>query len=269
MRLREAVLRWRDLANIGRKPKTQKYHAEIAGIILARLRTNKALEAINQIDLSEFVLEIAHYCPTRFNAVVGAIKKILPQARFIPRRPVTIRERYTLNQDEFSLLLAECDRRPRSHVGLIVRFLSHTGLRIGAARQLKWSDVQADGIKVPGSIQKNGKVCIVPFVNGTIEILSRLKAITGDGEFILPQKECKRSLDSACRCAGLPHLSHHDFRHLFATRCIESGVDVPTAARWLGHRDGGALLSKVYFHLLNPHSRAMAAKVRIDSGQTK
>jgi hypothetical protein len=28
---------------------------------------------------------------------------------------------------------------------------------------------------------------------------------------------------------------------LFATRCIESGVDIPTVSRWLGHKDGGAL----------------------------
>jgi len=33
-------------------------------------------------------------------------------------------------------------------------------------------------------------------------------------------------------------------RHLFATRCIESGVDIPTVSRWLGHKDGGALAMK-------------------------
>jgi integrase len=61
----------------------------------------------------------------------------------------------------------------------------------------------------------------------------------------------------------LNRISHHDFRHLFATRCIESGVDLPTVARWLGHQDGGALLSRTYFHLVDEHSRRMAARVRI------
>lgn len=73
----------------------------------------------------------------------------------------------------------------------------------------------------------------------------------------------KRSLNMACKLAGIPHLSHHDFRHLFATRCIQSGVDIPTVARWLGHRDGGALLGKTYFHLQDEHSRRMAGKVEI------
>jgi integrase len=50
-------------------------------------------------------------------------------------------------------------------------------------------------------------------------------------------------------------------RHLFATRAIESGVPVPTVARWLGHQDGGALLLKTYSHLLDHHSQESAQKV--------
>ncbi|MBU6410034.1 MAG: hypothetical protein KGR98_06580, partial [Verrucomicrobia bacterium] len=38
-------------------------------------------------------------------------------------------------------------------------------------------------------------------------------------------------------------------RHLFATRCIEAGVDIPTVLRWLGHQDGGALCMKTFGHL--------------------
>jgi integrase len=55
--------------------------------------------------------------------------------------------------------------------------------------------------------------------------------------------------------------THHDLRHLFATRCIESGVDIPTVSRWLGHRDGGALAMRTYGHLGDEHSKSMAAKV--------
>jgi integrase len=48
---------------------------------------------------------------------------------------------------------------------------------------------------------------------------------------------------------------------LFATRCIEAGVDIPTVSRWLGHSDGGALAMKIYGHLREKHSAEMAAKV--------
>ena len=50
-------------------------------------------------------------------------------------------------------------------------------------------------------------------------------------------------------------------RHFFATCAIESGVDVPTVSRWLGHKDGGHLAMKVYAHLRPAHSDAMIAQV--------
>jgi len=52
------------------------------------------------------------------------------------------------------------------------------------------------------------------------------------------------------------------FRHLFATVCIESGVDIPTVAAWLGHNDGGALAMKTYGHLRADHSQLAAQKVK-------
>jgi integrase len=56
-------------------------------------------------------------------------------------------------------------------------------------------------------------------------------------------------------------ITHHDLRHLFATRCIEAGVDIPTVSRWLGHQDGGALCMKTYGHLRDEHSKTEALKV--------
>jgi integrase len=61
---------------------------------------------------------------------------------------------------------------------------------------------------------------------------------------------------------NIHRITHHDLRHLFATRCIESGVDNPTVSRWIGHCDGGALAMKTYGHLRREHSAAMALKVR-------
>jgi site-specific recombinase XerD len=55
-------------------------------------------------------------------------------------------------------------------------------------------------------------------------------------------------------------------RHLFATRCVESGIDIPTVARWLGHSDGGMLALKIYGHLRREHSQSMAAKVTFGTG---
>jgi hypothetical protein len=48
---------------------------------------------------------------------------------------------------------------------------------------------------------------------------------------------------------------------MFAITCIEAGVDIPTVARWLGHKGGGALAMKVYGHLRYEHSAAQIKKV--------
>ena len=96
------------------------------------------------------------------------------------------------------------------------------------------------------------------------ELLERLKATRED--FVLTDKvmrvsECQLAMNTGTTKLGLSHLTHHDLRHLFATRCIESEVDIPTVSRWLGHKDGGALAMKVYGHLRDAHSNAMAQKV--------
>jgi integrase len=72
----------------------------------------------------------------------------------------------------------------------------------------------------------------------------------------------KGCLATACRNLGYPHFTHHDLRHFFATTCIESGVDIPTVSRWLGHKDGGALAMRVYGHLRQEHSLSMIKRVQ-------
>jgi len=36
--------------------------------------------------------------------------------------------------------------------------------------------------------------------------------------------------------AGMLRITHHNLRHLFATRCTETGVDIPTVIGCLVHR---------------------------------
>ncbi len=72
--------------------------------------------------------------------------------------------------------------------------------------------------------------------------------------FIVKTASAKKCLMTACRKLGLANFTHHAMRHFFATCAIESGVDIPTVARWLGHKDGGALLMKTYSHLQQAHS---------------
>jgi integrase len=261
-----ALSQWLVLHTQGRKPRSIDFNEEIHAIILREWPgyLNASRCNITRAQVLTFAGRVTRYCPSRWNAIVCALRYVTSEARILELRPLRSKERPVVSSENFKRLVAELEQRERSHGALVVQFLAHTGLRINEARCLKWSDVQTDFLLVPGSLTKNGERKAIPFVNGMREVLDKLRAIVPASkrpEFILPQRECKTALTRACRVLGIPHLAHHDFRHLFATRCIESGVDLPTTARWMGHQDRGALLARRYFHLIDEHSRRMAAKV--------
>src|SRR6185312_9095013 len=184
MQFQQSIQKWKTLAGIGNKVSTQKYHAEIEKIILNNWTARaQKIDTVTDKQCSDFVLSVAHYSAPRFNAVMSAMRSILPgRSQHFQFRTVRVKHRDNVSQLKFQTLLTELDARPKSHAGLIVRFLSVTGLRIGAAGKLKWSDVNWEDcfIIAPGSIMKNGKPCLIPFVNGTRDVLERLQKITGD-----------------------------------------------------------------------------------------
>jgi integrase len=81
-------------------------------------------------------------------------------------------------------------------------------------------------------------------------------------EYLLAVNECQKAIDAACKKLNIKRFTHHDLRHYFATKAIESDIHIPTVAKWLGHKDGGALALKTYGHLRDEHSQATAAKLR-------
>jgi integrase len=59
----------------------------------------------------------------------------------------------------------------------------------------------------------------------------------------------------------LQKFGFHDCRHHFISYAVMSGIDFMTIARWVGHKDGGVLIGKVYGHLSNEHAQAQAARL--------
>lgn len=149
----------------------------------------------------------------------------------------------------------------------LVRFLSFTGCRIGEVPHIRWSDVDwnAGEIIVRGDPEhgtKTGEIRRVPIIPDARELLNEMTVHKpDDSEPLLRVRECQKAMDRAARLAGMDRITHHDLRHFFATICIESGVDIPTVSRWLGHKDGGALAMRTYGHLRREHSIAQAQKV--------
>jgi integrase len=262
MTFKRSLTRWLVFARMGKAETTRHYYKEVVKSLRRQMREALPwqIERLTEDELLRLAMRIAHYSPSRWNTMIACLRWITPAAKVLKRRTVTLTREPPPNQSEFAALCAEADKLPRSRAGLVIGFLARTGLRISAARRLRWRDVHPDRIEY---IAKGGRRCSVPVIQSLGEVLSRLRAIEDGSGFVLPREGIRNGLGRACRAAGVRVLSHHDFRHYFATRAIEDGVDIPTVARWLGHKDGGALLSKRYFHLLDGHSREMAARVMI------
>ena len=151
----------------------------------------------------------------------------------------------------------------------LVHFLAFGGFRLSEAANVTWSDCdfEKSEIVVRGDLEtgtKNRSIRRVPMIPEMAALLGRLKAERPDAkpdDRVMRVRECQGAMNRAAKALGMERITHHDLRHLFATRCIESGVDIPRVARWLGHKDGGVLAMRVYGHLRDQHSAAMAKRV--------
>lgn len=150
----------------------------------------------------------------------------------------------------------------------MVQLLAFSGMRLNEARSLRWRDVnftQGEFIVTGGETgTKNHETRTVPLsddLRALLECIKHTRGSVAPGDCILQTASARKCLQTACRKLAVPPVHHHLLRHYFATCVIESGVDIPTVARWLGHKDGGALLMKTYAHLQQTHSREQMKRV--------
>lgn len=222
--------------------------------------------------------------PSAFNNTVGTLKLVLDIAIEAGARydnPATHVKRKKIRQkllqlpshDKFPELVAtirKADGAWGRKCADLVEFLAYSGCRKGEAARVEGQhcDFEKGEISVlgdPVTGTKNWEIRRVPMIPDMRRLLERIKRERGEKEFsadpLMRVHECQGAINTACKKLGIARFTHHDLRHLFATRCIESGVDIPTVSRWLGHKDGGALAMKTYGHLRDQHSANMAQKV--------
>jgi integrase len=149
-----------------------------------------------------------------------------------------------------------------------VRFIAYCGARKNEAAHVLWSDVDFTDEIIRLRVTKNGEERSVPMTGEMNVLLLRMRErnhATALENAVLLVKDAQGFITSACRRLGIPRFTPHSLRHLFGTACLESGVDVRTVAKWLGHKDNGALLLKVYAHVRRKHESEMIRRVSFAS----
>lgn len=203
-----------------------------------------------------------------------------------PGEPLTAEEREDLETpdqeevrwyptpDEFRAIVAKMRSYqfgPCQAAALFAELLAFTGCRLSEARRVRWSDVDwpRNRIRVHGAkgrrTSTESSVRYVPIHDSLAELLRRLGGRPhGPADKLVSVAECRGTLQRACDDLKMPRrLDHHDLRHCFATWAVAAGVPVPVTADWLGHKDGGALLLKVYRHKDEAVNQAWAKQVKL------
>jgi integrase len=227
---------------------------------------------------------LAGNSPTTINAVIAFLRHVFEvgtkagiiyrnPGKALTRKPPARKLLRLPNRTQFSQMIVHIRAQPGwgGAAGDLVEALAYSGMRVGESRKLTWGhlDFEKGMLTIPGE-KTDSAPRAVPMIPAFRALMERMLAAykeAADGDSpendspIFRAQNALGSLSNACVVVKVPHMTHHDLRHLFATTCIEAGVDIPTVSKWLGHADGGALAMQTYGHIRPEHSIEAAKKV--------
>jgi integrase len=255
-------LRWQEV--LGDVPLNKVTRIQASAWVEKRLKSGVSKGTIN-VDL------VALRNVLRAAKEAGLIKEVPPikNSRYVPARKKLV----TPEQVEALLtVLPKACQKNGEQVGDYLRFLAYSGAREQEGLHVRWEDVDFRSRRVWFNHTKGGSERHVDFNEALQLHLLDMYARRGPSAWLFPSprrgdedrpaETFRYSLKLARAAAGLRGFGFHDLRHFFASYCVMSGVDIKTVAAWLGHKDGGLLVSTVYGHLSDSHMPRMAAMVR-------
>ncbi len=182
-------------------------------------------------------------------------------------KPEDSKPRRFLTESECERLLdyANAEMKP------IFKTFLYTGMRRGELTNLEWADVDFKQrvIKIRRKafwIPKTGEREI-PMNTDLVLTLNKLPknrqfVFADPGGSQLNAERVRRELIRAAQEAGIENLTElHAFRHTFASRLFERGVDAPTVQRLMGHTSIETTM--IYTHQTANHLREAVEKVKI------
>lgn len=136
--------------------------------------------------------------------------------------------------------LARYDGEPQTRHA--IELVVHTFVRTNELRFGKWSEINGDQWRIPGTRMKMGRDHIVPLTRQSLAILAKLKAIAGDSEWIVPGGRSGKPISENTMLFGMYRLGYHGratihgFRGLASTVLNESGLwSVDAIEKQLAH----------------------------------
>lgn len=253
------------------------------------------VKALNGEIIQRFVCKLNEtYSSGTVNTVIAVLLKSLNDARIngvisagdIPafHRPQKVLRRVECfnSKEQRSIEKYILESKKKRLFGIIICF--YTGLRIGELLALEWSDVDLEN----GRLNVNKSCHYGRDVNGVYkriveapktessdrivpiprELTKYFKMMdTGDCLNVVshngkpvPTRTYQAAFTSILKKLGIENRCFHSIRHTFATRALESGMDVRTLSELMGHKNPSVTLSR-YAHSLIEHKTLMMEKL--------
>ena len=271
---REAVARWCD--HLGHVRIDQIGTPIISAFIDKRLKGGKfcgrKLAAVSERTANLDIMRLRNVLKC---AMDDGYLRELPRIKALDEPPAP--KRALVTPAEFDRLLEAARNhcaKNGEQLADYLRFLAFSGAREKEALRVKWADVDFERERVTigaDQLTKNWESRTVEFNPQLAALLREVQARRApDCSWLFPSpqrgprdehaRSFRESLKIARKAAGLEWVGFHDLRHYFCSVCVMAGIDFMTIATWLGHKDGGILVGKVYGHLLDEH-RSKAAKL--------
>jgi integrase/recombinase XerD len=251
------------------KPKTLQRYQKVLEHFERHLGRRKFIEAITRADMDDFKTQRSMeksqqhsriITPRTINFEVSVLRTFFyflanerglevenPCARFKPLKDQSAKARRkppTCTKDETDRLLGGC---AESVERTIFATLLLTGLREQELYYLTWADVdlKKGTIRVTpkpneGFSPKDYEERIIPIPAELAELLKNLPRVS---EWIFSKSKGRRlthllrRLKAIASKAKVEDATLHKFRHTYATRLLESGADIVTVQKLLGHSD--------------------------------
>jgi len=135
----------------------------------------------------------------------------------------------------------------------VFQLLANTGMRLGEAMHLKWTDVGPKTIRVASTeeyMTKSRKWRDIPISPGASDALRQLDATS---TYVLPRvhlRTIRYRFKRACKLAGIEG-TPHELRHTFISQLVMQGVPLRTVQVLAGHST--VAITEEYAHLAPNH----------------
>jgi integrase len=169
--------------------------------------------------------------------------------------------------DEVGSLMRAIDAYPRDMVRCALRFSALTFCRPGEIRHAEWSEINKDEWKIAAEKMKMRRPHIVPLSCQAVEILEKMRQLTGHGRYVFPSNRAPngdRPMSDATILAALRSMGYtkdqmtaHGFRSMASTLLNENGFNFDWIERQLAHTEGNSVRAAYNYAEYLPERRKM------------